>query len=445
MWDISLFTFDSAFDGTSKYIWAGTMLKGVIWATSEAEVMVNVLYDNRGESIGMKLDLGSAAGMVPFYLLYEKNLQGDVTALVNAFDGSLFGDEMGYDAFGGLISEMEFDNGNFLGSLLSAIVSVLNPFHYRSYLLDVASELYFLQTRFLNPEWGRFMNADSLVDTGTGILGTNMFAYCDNNPVNKIDPTGMWGSKIHEGYDILKGTAYQYYSKNNDSKYDGTYYGTYAWANDLGLSSKNLTPVTLAQMFTDFPNTAAFPAAFAFLTFYIIDPKCLPLSYNLSYHMDENYGIKMIWDENDAKGVVWPDSRDIRALQILVRLEQEQKYFSDAQKSYEKSGLWNYLTANLEHFNGLYQLGLALHPLQDKHGHNNYYQEQRKDLCSAITAGIEEDSAGSVFYLFLYESSNGEKRKMKYEHFDDIIRTRDETYNVLGRFYKGYNDVFARW
>jgi len=55
MWDISLFTFDSAFDGTSKYIWAGTMLKGVIWATSEAEVMVNVLYDNRGESIGMNL------------------------------------------------------------------------------------------------------------------------------------------------------------------------------------------------------------------------------------------------------------------------------------------------------------------------------------------------------------------------------------------------------
>ena len=34
------------------------------------------------------------------------------------------------------------------------------------------------------------MNADGYVSTGQGILGNNMFAYCGNNPVNRVDPNG---------------------------------------------------------------------------------------------------------------------------------------------------------------------------------------------------------------------------------------------------------------
>ena len=36
----------------------------------------------------------------------------------------------------------------------------------------------------------RFINADGYVSTGTGVLGHNMFAYCENNPVNYCDPSG---------------------------------------------------------------------------------------------------------------------------------------------------------------------------------------------------------------------------------------------------------------
>ena len=37
---------------------------------------------------------------------------------------------------------------------------------------------------------GRFINADGYASTGQGLLGNNMFAYCNNNPVIYSDPTG---------------------------------------------------------------------------------------------------------------------------------------------------------------------------------------------------------------------------------------------------------------
>ena len=63
---------------------------------------------------------------------------------------------------------------------------------YRGYYYDTDTGLYYLQSRYYNPKWGRFLNADGYVSTGTGLLGYNMYAYCDNNPVMGYDPTGEW-------------------------------------------------------------------------------------------------------------------------------------------------------------------------------------------------------------------------------------------------------------
>ena len=53
--------------------------------------------------------------------------------------------------------------------------------------------MYYLQSRYYDAKICRFINADIYVSTGQGVLGNNMFAYCGNNPVNRVDPTGkIW-------------------------------------------------------------------------------------------------------------------------------------------------------------------------------------------------------------------------------------------------------------
>ena len=73
---------------------------------------------------------------------------------------------------------------------------------YRGYVYDTESELYYLQSRYYDPEVGRFLNADSFASTGQGLLGNNMFAYCNNNPVNLSDYSGnkpgVWFKSIDE-------------------------------------------------------------------------------------------------------------------------------------------------------------------------------------------------------------------------------------------------------
>ena len=52
--------------------------------------------------------------------------------------------------------------------------------------------MYYLQSRYYNPTWGRFINSDVFAATGQGLLGNNMFAYCGNNPVSRIDAGGCF-------------------------------------------------------------------------------------------------------------------------------------------------------------------------------------------------------------------------------------------------------------
>ena len=69
----------------------------------------------------------------------------------------------------------------------------LNPFRYRGYYYDTETGLYYLKTRYYDPEIGRFITIDDLsyLDPDT-INGLNLYAYCGNNPVMNVDPNGKF-------------------------------------------------------------------------------------------------------------------------------------------------------------------------------------------------------------------------------------------------------------
>lgn len=108
---------------------------------------------------------------------YVTNLQGNVTGIVDGSGAAVA--TYVYDAWGNLISEEPAAN----------TIGHLNPIRYRGYVYDPEVDLYYLQSRYYDPERGRFINADGLVSTG-GLLGSNMFAYCNNNSVCYTDYTG---------------------------------------------------------------------------------------------------------------------------------------------------------------------------------------------------------------------------------------------------------------
>ena len=67
----------------------------------------------------------------------------------------------------------------------------LNPFRYRSYYFDTETKLYFLQSRYYDPEIGRFLTIDDISYLNAdSVNGLNLYAYCNNNPVIYADYDG---------------------------------------------------------------------------------------------------------------------------------------------------------------------------------------------------------------------------------------------------------------
>ena len=177
------FTYDangmrtSRTDGTTtyNYVYNGGLL-------SKMTVGDNVLvfaYDASGAPMTVTYN-----GTIYYYLT---NIQGDVVSIVDA-DGVLLVHYV-YDAWGNLhATEGTMDD----------TLGVINPLRYRGYVYDQETELYYLQSRYYNPEIGRFLNADAYTSTGQGFVGNNMFAYCLNNPSNYLDIHGSSAAEAAE-------------------------------------------------------------------------------------------------------------------------------------------------------------------------------------------------------------------------------------------------------
>lgn len=155
----------------TEYLLNGTQ----ILAQKTGSDVMWFFYDSTGTRIGVQ------QGNVTAYYMY--NLQGDVVGLADAATGKIIAKYL-YDAWGKCVS-VENADGYTIGTA--------NPFRYCGYYYDNETGLYYLQSRYYDPEIGRFINADNqIAGVGGEVLGYNMFAYCMNNPVNMSDPSGNW-------------------------------------------------------------------------------------------------------------------------------------------------------------------------------------------------------------------------------------------------------------
>ena len=135
--------------------------------------------------------------------LYIRNIQGDITSIIDT-EGNIIC-TYAYDGYGNHIVLDE--NGKEDTSLTS--IGHLNPFRYRGYYFDEESGLYYLNSRYYDPETGRFISPDILTildETKGQINGLNLYMYCNDNPIMYTDDSGClpeWLKWVSIGAAIL--------------------------------------------------------------------------------------------------------------------------------------------------------------------------------------------------------------------------------------------------
>jgi len=186
---------------------------GKIVAEKRGNDVLEFIYDEKGAPLNLIYSGVKYS--------YATNLMGDVVRLY-AENGSIAAEYV-YDAWGKVISS----SGTMAGT---------NPLRYRGYYFDTETGLYYLNSRYYDPETGRFINADGSTDTGNGFLGLNMFAYCLNNPVQLKDSDGKRPAAISD-HPKDKEAAYVEWMVTKPSNGKVTYAPSGGTAPNRGMSS----------------------------------------------------------------------------------------------------------------------------------------------------------------------------------------------------------------
>ena len=119
--------------------------------------------------------------------IYCKDVFGNITAILDESENVVV--KYDYDAWG---------NHRVLNSAGAVITDTQhighkNPFRYRGYYYDSETGLYYLKSRYYDPETCRFINMDSVEYADpTYLHGLNLYAYCNNNPIMYVDSEGRY-------------------------------------------------------------------------------------------------------------------------------------------------------------------------------------------------------------------------------------------------------------
>ena len=105
--------------------------------------------------------------------IFGNNYRGDVERVQRgSYSNGRYNNRYAYDAFGNYSEETDSPKKN--------------PFRYSGEYTDDETGLIYLRNRYYDPAIGRFITEDPAKD------GLNWYAYCSNNPVNLIDPLGLF-------------------------------------------------------------------------------------------------------------------------------------------------------------------------------------------------------------------------------------------------------------
>ena len=132
----------------------------------------SITYDDKGATDGYKV-------MLEYTSTYP-NLLTKVEYSDSAYTG------YAYDAWGKVLAVTDKD-GNAITD--ADHMANINPIRYRGYYYDTETGWYYLNARYYDPNVRRFINSDNIAGE-IGAIGFNVFSYCHNDPVNRIDTNG---------------------------------------------------------------------------------------------------------------------------------------------------------------------------------------------------------------------------------------------------------------
>ncbi|QKG85334.1 hypothetical protein GXN76_13190 [Kroppenstedtia pulmonis] len=179
--DKTLASFTYRADGMRKTMTTGTKTitfhydenKNVTHETDQNnQIVASYTYGANDELISM------TRGETTYY--YQTNYRGDVTSLT--------------DSTGAVVATYEYDA---FGNLLKETGTVENPYHYAGYRYDDATGLYYLQSRYYNPDTGRFLTRDGFDGYSDEPLSLNKYVYTANNPIMRVDIDGYYYSSLN--------------------------------------------------------------------------------------------------------------------------------------------------------------------------------------------------------------------------------------------------------
>lgn len=183
---------DNQLEKTYYYIWDLGKLVGyyVIGSDGAVDYSVKMLYNEQGDSEGYVFNDTESQESRTLY--FQRNMLGDIIGVYDDTYGLLI--SYGYDAYGNVTTQLHQTGADALLRIVHALL--YTPITYRGYMYDPLLGMYYLQSRYYNPLYGRFLNADT-TDILTQTLGTlhsgNLFAYCSNNPIMNVDYSGEVG------------------------------------------------------------------------------------------------------------------------------------------------------------------------------------------------------------------------------------------------------------